>query len=86
MEFVNGTVVRSAAGHDKGELLLLLSADNKSALVCDGRQRRLSKPKRKNLKHIKATSYILTKEETQSDKRLRKALFRLKNSEEHQEA
>ena len=86
MDIENGTVVRSTAGHDKGELLLVLSADRKSALVCDGRQRRLQKPKRKNLKHIKATSYILSEEETQSDKRLRKALFRLKNSDSNQEA
>lgn len=86
MEIENGSVVRSEAGHDKGELMLVLSADKKSALVCDGRQRRLSKPKRKNLKHIKATSCFLTQEETQSDKRLRKALFRLANSQSNQEA
>ncbi len=86
MDIKNGTVVRSVAGHDKGELMLLLSTDSKSALVCDGRQRRLEKPKRKNLKHIKATSFTLSEEETQSNKRLRKALFKLKNSPENQEA
>lgn len=86
MDIKNGIVVRSEAGHDKGELMLLLATDSKSALVCDGRQRRLEKPKRKNLKHIKATSFTLSEEETQSNKRLRKALFKLKNSPENQEA
>lgn len=86
MDMKNGTVVRSGAGHDKGDLMLLISVDNRTALVCDGRQRRLEKPKRKNLKHIKATSYILSEEETQSNQRLRKALFRLKNSDSDQEA
>ena len=86
MDIKSGTVVRSVAGHDKGELMLLLATDSKSALVCDGRQRRLEKPKRKNLKHIKATSFTLSEEETQSNKRLRKALFRLMNSPENQEA
>ena len=86
MDIKSGTVVRSVAGHDKGELMLLLTTDSKSALVCDGRQRRLEKPKRKNLKHIKATSFTLSEEETQSNKRLRKALFRLMNSPENQEA
>ena len=72
-----GTVVRSLAGHDKGDLLLVVEADEKTALVCDGRQRKLEKPKKKNLKHIEAASYILSEEDFVSNGRLRKALLRL---------
>ena len=75
-----GTVVRSSAGHDKGELLVIIEADEKYALVCDGRQRRLNKPKKKNLKHIEATSYILSEEATRSNGKLRKALYRIKDA------
>lgn len=75
-----GTVVRSTAGHDKGDFLLVLEADGKTALVCDGRQRKLEKPKRKNLKHIETASYILNEEDFVSNGRLRKALLRIKEA------
>lgn len=80
MEIKPGSLVRSKAGHDKGELLCVVGLEKNSVLVCDGRQRPLNKPKKKNPKHISLTPLTLGEEDMQNDRRLRKALFRL-NSE-----
>lgn len=79
MEIRIGTVVRSTAGHDKGELLLVVGFESNMALICDGRQRPLERPKRKNPKHIQATSFVLTEDEVATNRRLKKALFRLEH-------
>ena len=42
----------SAAGHDRGTLYLVLSEDERSVLLADGKLRKLSRPKRKNRKHV----------------------------------
>lgn len=42
----------SAAGHDRGTLYLVLSEDGGSVLLADGKLRKLSRPKRKNRKHV----------------------------------
>ncbi len=72
-----GQVVVSKAGHDKGDLLLALGLKGNRILVCDGRQRKLEKPKEKNPKHLVFTSLVLKPEEYASNHRLRKALFHL---------
>ena len=48
MEFVRGLVVRAAAGRDEGGFFTVLSAENGYAVICDGKRRSLSHPKRKN--------------------------------------
>jgi ribosomal protein L14E/L6E/L27E len=50
-----GTIVVSLAGRDKGRKLVVVGVDGAAVLVADGKERRLSKPKRKNIKHVKAT-------------------------------
>ncbi|MCL2105963.1 MAG: KOW domain-containing RNA-binding protein [Oscillospiraceae bacterium] len=47
-----GTVAVSTAGRDKGYLLCVVGRDGKAVLVCDGKERRLERPKRKNPRHI----------------------------------
>ena len=47
-----GNVVISLAGHDAGRIYLAVSQDNRYVYVCDGKEHRLNKPKRKNKKHI----------------------------------
>ena len=44
-------IVRSLAGHDKGELFCVLSADGPYLLLCDGKRRRIESPKRKKAVH-----------------------------------
>ncbi len=42
----------SVAGHDKGRLYAVLKNEGRSVLLADGKSRKLSAPKRKNIKHI----------------------------------
>lgn len=50
-----GSVVRSLKGHDEGCLYVIISTDGKYALVCDGKNKLLSNPKRKNCRHLECT-------------------------------
>ena len=43
-----GCLVKSRAGHDTGEIYLVTGEDEKTVLLCNGKNRSLSKPKRKN--------------------------------------
>lgn len=52
MEFEIGHVVRSAAGHDRGDLFLIVGIDGDYLLLADGRTRKTEKPKRKKKKHV----------------------------------
>lgn len=53
--FVNipaGSVVKSLAGRDQGGYYVAIEAEDRFVFIADGRERRLEKPKRKNVKHI----------------------------------
>ena len=43
-----GQIVCSTSGHDKGCLMVVVGEQNKGLLVCDGKHRRIEKPKCKN--------------------------------------
>lgn len=47
-----GTLAFSKAGHDKGELFLIVKAEAENVYLVDGKYRRLENPKKKNKKHI----------------------------------
>ena len=81
MPYARGTVVCSNMGRDKGYFLVVISSDSISALVCDGKERRLEKPKKKNLKHLSSTETVLSEEQMMTNKSLRHALreFRTNN-------
>ena len=54
-----GTVVKSIAGHDKGTHYVVIERCGFFALVCDGKNKTLEKPKKKKLRHLTKTgSYI----------------------------
>ncbi len=74
-----GRVVRSLAGRDSGYLLAVLSANDRTAEVCDGKERPLSRPKIKNIRHIEPLEKVLTEDEMRSDRALKKALACVKN-------
>lgn len=59
MKTINkGDIVESLAGHDKGNILLVMSVseDQKYVFLSDGRLRTVKKPKRKKIKHCKKIS------------------------------
>lgn len=48
-----GDVVLSTAGRDKGKTLLVVSVQDKTVTVVDGKTRKTINPKKKNIRHIK---------------------------------
>jgi ribosomal protein L14E/L6E/L27E len=73
-EMKRGTVVVSAAGRDKTQLMVVVSRNEKRVEVCDGKERPLNNPKSKNPRHLKQTGYELNLDLICSDRALRKAL------------
>jgi ribosomal protein L14E/L6E/L27E len=76
MSFDKGDLVVCTAGREKNKIMCVLSYDDKSVYLCDGKERPLEKPKRKNLKHIAKTDKKLSQNDFMTDKALRKALSR----------
>lgn len=74
-----GQVVKSTAGHDKGELLVIAGFEKTEVLVCDGKHRKLEKPKCKNPKHLEETEIFLEKDSMATNKKLRKTLNKIAN-------
>ncbi|MDR3313108.1 MAG: KOW domain-containing RNA-binding protein [Oscillospiraceae bacterium] len=74
-----GTVVRSLAGRDAGYLLCVVGGQGESLLLCDGRERPLERPKRKNAKHIRPVEGVAPfgSEALRGNKALHKGLLRL---------
>ncbi len=55
-----GSVVFSRAGHDKGNYFMVYEiVDDNFVTIVDGDIRKLSKPKKKKIKHIKNTDTVL---------------------------
>ena len=44
--------MRSLAGHDKGELFVILDVQGEYLILSDGKYRTVEKPKRKKIKHV----------------------------------
>ena len=53
MEISKSDIVISLAGHDKGKLFYVIDTDGVYATLVDGKQRRVEKPKRKKLIHVR---------------------------------
>lgn len=76
-----GQIVCSAAGRDRGKFLVIVGFDGSYPLVCDGKERPLENPKRKNPKHLKFTNAFLEKELFTTNKSLRRALNKYRQDE-----
>lgn len=79
MELKIGQIVKSRAGHDKGDLAVIAGFDKDKVLVCDGKHRPLERPKRKNSKHIEATEMFLDEDSMATNRKLRKTLNKIAN-------
>lgn len=69
---LKGTIVRSLAGHDAGDLYYVADTEGDFLLLADGKRKRLSRLKRKRRKHVELTDYSI--EEVIGDGQLRRAL------------
>ena len=78
MQIEVGRVVRSKAGHDSNDIFAVVGTEENYVLICDGKERKVEKPKRKNPKHIEITSFVLSPEEMAANGRLKKALGRIR--------
>jgi len=55
-----GQIVYSKAGRDSGKKFIIVGIiDKANVLISDGNLRRLEKPKRKKVKHIKGTGEVI---------------------------
>lgn len=73
-----GQVVISKAGRDKNLFMVLVSFDENSCFVADGKERPLERPKLKNYKHLIFTENCLTEKDIKSNRSLRAALKKYK--------
>lgn len=69
-----GTIVFSKAGRDKSKAMVITAVTENHLLVCDGKERRLERPKRKNPKHLQFTEISLEQDRFKTNRALRKAL------------
>ena len=74
MEAQTGMIVRSAAGRDKGKFMVIVSIEGDFAYIADGKERKLDKPKKKRLKHIRVTNTVVSADDMTTDKGLKKKL------------
>lgn len=58
MEIVEGSIVRSIAGRDKGDLFIVLSRDGEFAYLANGELRKVDRPKKKKLKHLQGSENV----------------------------
>lgn len=54
MDVEPGQLVKSLVGRDKGKHYLVIGFEDGRVLLADGRSRSISKPKKKNPKHLQA--------------------------------
>jgi ribosomal protein L14E/L6E/L27E len=52
MNTLRGLFAESRAGHDKGQIYVIVGEEGAYAYLADGRLKRVEKPKRKNIKHL----------------------------------
>ncbi len=69
-----GKIVCSKAGRDKGYFMVVTDCKDDFVFVCDGKERPLERPKRKNTKHLQFTNTVLSETDYKTNKSLKKAL------------
>jgi ribosomal protein L14E/L6E/L27E len=73
VEIKKGQIVKSVAGHDKGFFYVALEVNNGYALIADGKHRKIEKPKKKSLKHLKPANTVV-ESDIRTNKELRNVL------------
>ena len=78
MDKLDGAVVISKAGRDKGNFFVVLRTEDNYAYIADGNLRKVDRPKKKKLRHLQLTNYvsqrILNPEQEITNSEVRKAL------------
>ena len=74
MEFRKGELVVCTAGRENERLMCVVAFDGEYVYLCDGKERKLYNPKRKNPKHVIKTNKFIPDNMFLTDRALRKAL------------
>lgn len=69
-----GTIVCSKAGRDKDYFMVVVENAGGTVFVCDGKERPLERPKKKNVKHIFLTDRVLADDQLHTNRSIRHAL------------
>lgn len=77
MEYRVGDIVLGRAGREKGRFLVVVKVETDVLYLADGKERKLTSPKKKNIKHVSKTTLSLQVDDTTTDKRLRTRLNEL---------
>ena len=80
MEFQVGDVVCSKAGRDEGTFFGGSRHRGRVPLLCDGKQRPLERPKRKNPLHLAWTNRHIDLQTMETNRALRRALRNLEEA------
>ena len=54
-----GQIVFSKQGRDKGNPMIVIEVQNDYVCLVDGKRRTLEKPKKKKIKHIQPTNFVV---------------------------
>lgn len=81
MDIKIGSIVKARAGREKDRLFAVSGVHDGFVEIADGKERKLEKPKRKNIKHISPMHDVINMEKL-TNKKLRKILteFETRNS------
>lgn len=81
MEIGPSDIVISLCGRDKGRFFFVVGLEGAYAFICDGKMRRIEKPKKKKLKHLRfqaqsncRTAFKIKNGEKITNSEIRKAL------------
>lgn len=76
-----GSIVRALAGREKDSFYVAVGIHDGFVEIADGKERKLEKPKRKNIKHISPTNTVIDTDGL-TNKKLRKLIaeFKTQNS------
>lgn len=82
IEYRLGYFATSLCGHDKGRIYMIVSEEGEMVGLCDGEQRCLANPKKKNKKHIQmmrsektAEAFPSLVQADDADQRIREAIM-----------
>ena len=81
MQLTVGSIVRSTAGHDADGFYAVTSVQEGYVSLADGKVRKLERPKRKSIKHIRKTNTVLDASSMKTNKKLREALGAFRKDE-----
>lgn len=81
MKLNTGSVVRATAGRDSGGFFVVVSSGDDFCMIANGKSRRLSAPKRKNIKHLALTKSMIDINDL-TDKKLRTLLRTFSENEQ----